>query len=56
MADAEIAAWARTFAAELKVAGEPGFIDRVIGKHLTTLSALKEADPEAYPELAAAEE
>lgn len=41
MGDAEIAAWARTFAAELRVAGEPGFLDRVIGKHLTTLETLK---------------
>lgn len=43
MDDAEIAAWARTFAAELRVAGEPGFIDRVIGKHLETLKPLKES-------------
>jgi hypothetical protein len=43
MDDAEIPAWARTFAAELKVAGEPGFLDRVIGKHLATLNALKQS-------------
>jgi hypothetical protein len=43
MDDAKISAWARTFAEELRVAGEPGFIDRVIGKHLTTLAALKES-------------
>jgi hypothetical protein len=43
MDDDDIAAWARIIAAELRVAGEPGFIDRVIGRHLETLKLLKES-------------
>lgn len=41
MNDQEIKKWAKRFAAELRLADEPGIIDQVVGRHLATLDFLK---------------
>lgn len=41
MDDKAINVWAKRFAADLNVAGEPAIFDQVVDKHLDTLSLLK---------------